>query len=86
MIKLMTDGKTKTINGLKSKSGKKFDCALKLSPEFKVVLDLPDQGRRRHSVLPVQNAKERIPCMSMTLNCGVQLATLWYGRRRASTC
>ena len=40
----MTDGKTKTINGLKSKSGKKFDCALKLSPEFKVVLDLPDQG------------------------------------------
>lgn len=44
MIKLMTDGKTKTINGLKSKSGKKFDCALKLSPEFKVVLDLPDQG------------------------------------------
>lgn len=44
MIKLMTDGKTKTIKGLKSKSGKKFDCALKLSPEFKVVLDVPDQG------------------------------------------
>lgn len=45
VIKLITTGSTqKVIKGLQSKSGKKFECVLKLSPEFKVALDLPDQG------------------------------------------
>lgn len=47
VITLLAKGETKVIKGLKSKTGKKFDCALKLSPEFKVALALPDRGETR---------------------------------------
>lgn len=45
IITLLTQGNTqKTVKGLKSKSGKSFECVLKLSPEFRITLDVPDQG------------------------------------------
>lgn len=40
---LLTSGRTATIKGFQSKTGKKFDAPLKLSGEGKVVFDFPDR-------------------------------------------
>ena len=45
LVKLLRDGKTgKIIRGFKSKSGRSFQAALKLSPEYRIVIDGPDKG------------------------------------------
>lgn len=46
IIKLLSQGETNVIKGFKSKSGKKFDCALTLSPEYKVTLLVTGQGQQ----------------------------------------
>lgn len=43
-LELASKGKTKVIKGLKSQAGKVFNAALILKEDFKVGLDLPDNG------------------------------------------
>jgi DNA topoisomerase-3 len=40
---LLTKGKTGTVKGFKSKSGKTFDAALKFDADFQVVFDFPEK-------------------------------------------
>jgi DNA topoisomerase-3 len=40
---LLTKGKTGTVKGFKSKSGKTFDAALKFDADFQVVFDFPER-------------------------------------------
>lgn len=78
IIKLITQGETKTIKGFKSKSGKKFDCAIKLSPDYKIVLALPDQGENRtfNGICPACG-KETLQINDAKLWCGSCAFTVW---------
>lgn len=48
-VKLLTKGKTDTLKGLKSKSGKSFDAAIKLNSDFKTEFVFSSSSKSKNS-------------------------------------